>query len=143
MMKLKLQRFGAIFLCAALLTGLLSVSAFALGNGTYVGKVVTSYYNPDTGAIDDGGTANAALGEGMCRDATGQTGLVEVDKNGNIWLTIRLLLASNCRDAAFAYRSGNNQYTAVNYEITQENSAGDYVDYHFQVPPPMLSMRKT
>lgn len=91
------RRIFSLVLCLGLMTGLLSVSASAaeVKSGVYTASMVTTYYNPDTGNVDDGGTANAALGEGMCRSATDETCLVEVDGD-DIWITVRLLLQSNC-----------------------------------------------
>ena len=76
-----LKQIGALASCLALLGSLLIVpaSAASVESGVYTASMVTSYYNPDTGNVDDGGTANAALGEGMCRSATDRTCLVEVD----------------------------------------------------------------
>ena len=83
--------------------------------------------------MDDGGTANAALGEGMCRSATAETGFVEVDADGNIWLTIRLLLQSNCKDIAFYTRTDYDSYSQVSYTVTAEDVANDSIDYRFKV----------
>lgn len=104
----------------------------AISAGVYTGSVTSSYYNPDTGAVDDGGTSNAALGDGMCRSATGTTALVEYDGK-NTWITVRLLLQSNCRNVSFYTRNGYNSYSKVNYEVMQEDSAKDSIDYRFKV----------
>ena len=88
------KKICAALVCAVVLTAMLPLTASALSAGVYTASVVTTYYNPDTGEVDDGGTANAALGEGMCRSATGTTALVESDGT-NTWVTIRLLLQSN------------------------------------------------
>ena len=123
---------GLAFLC----TGLgISAPAQAANPGVYTANVVTSYYNPDTGGIDDqGGEANAALGEGMCRSAVATTGLVEVDQNGRTWVTIRMLLQSNSKNLSIQKRVGKNSYARVNYAITAENSASDSIDCRIQVP---------
>ena len=67
------KKLCAALVCAVVLTAMLPLTASALSAGVYTASVVTTYYNPDTGEVDDGGTANAALGEGMCRSATGTT----------------------------------------------------------------------
>ena len=140
---MKLKRLSMICACMALVVSLLPTPALALGMGAYTGSVVTSYYNPDTGNVDDGGTSNAELGEGMCRSATHTRGLVEVDKNGNTWVTIRLLLASNCKNAAFYTRTGYNSYSRASHEITSENSASDSIDYRFRVPSAGTNIKAT
>lgn len=108
---------------------------FAAENESLGVYVNTEYYNPDTGEIDDGGTANAALGVGMCRSATDERGLVE--KIGDeYYVTIRLLLQSNTKDAKFWKRIGDNKYEQVTYEIMSENGVEDSVDYRFKVDDP-------
>ena len=122
---------------------LMPVPALALDSGVYTGTVTTSYYNPDTGNIDDGGTANAALGEGMCRSATAETGLVEVDKDGSIWLTIRLLLQSNCKNVTFYTRTDYDSYSQASYSVTSEDSANDSIDYRFKVSDAGVKLKCT
>ena len=122
---------GVVFFCTSLGA---ATPAQAAKPGVYTANVVTSYYNPDTGKIDDqGGEANAALGEGMCRSAVATTGLVEVDKNGRTWVTLRMLLQSNCKNVAIHKRVGGNSYARANCTITAENSGADSIDYRFPV----------
>ena len=128
------RRIFSLVLCLGLMTGLLSVSASAaeVKSGVYTASMVTTYYNPDTGNVDDGGTANAALGEGMCRSATDETCLVEVDGD-DIWITVRLLLQSNCSNVALYSRSGYDSYSQVSYDIMSEDAANDSIDYRIKV----------
>lgn len=131
---MKRNRIGALAACLALVCSLLTIPVAAKTEpGVYTAGMVTSYYNPDTGNVDDGGTANAALGEGMCRSATDKTALVEVDGDGNIWVTVRLLLQSNCSNVAFYTRSGYDSYSQVSYDIIAEDAANDSIDYRFPV----------
>lgn len=131
---MRAKTFVSALLCAALLAGTAAVNAMALQTGAYTGSVTTSYYNPDTGNVDDGGTSNAALGEGMCRSATAKTGLVEIDGDGNVWVTIRLQLQSSCSNVAFYTRTGYDSYSKVSYTITAEDSGNDSIDYRFVIP---------
>ncbi|MCD8100513.1 MAG: hypothetical protein LUE06_08025 [Oscillospiraceae bacterium] len=131
---MRAKTFVSALLCAALLAGTAAVNAMALQTGAYTGSVTTSYYNPDTGNVDDGGTSNAALGEGMCRSATAKTGLVEIDGDGNVWVTIRLQLQSSCSNVAFYTRTGYDSYSKVSYTITAEDSGNDSIDYRFAIP---------
>lgn len=137
------KRIGVLLGCLCLLCSLLALPAAAVEPGVYTASVVTTYYNPDTGNVDDGGTANAALGEGMCRSATGKTGLVEVDQDGNIFLTIRLLLQSNCKNVALYTRTGYNSYSQVSYTITSEDAGNDSIDYRFQVTDAGVKLKGT
>ncbi len=139
---MKLNKIGSLLLCTAVFISLMSFPSFALEKGVYVGSVITSYTNPDTGNVDDGGTANAALGEGMCRSATAETALVEYD-GSNTWVTVRLLLQSNCSNVAFYTRNGYNSYSRVNYSITAENAAEDSIDYRFKVSDAGVKIKGT
>jgi len=129
---LNIKRWSAAAACLIVITGLMTVPAQALEKGVYTGSVTTSYYNPDTGNIDDGGTANAALGEGMCRSATGATGLVEVEGD-EIWVTIRLLLQSSCKNVTFYTRTAYDSYSQVSYDVIAEDSSADSRDFRFKV----------
>ena len=131
---MNLKRIGALLSSLALMGGILVVpaSAASVADGVYTAKMVTSYYNPDTGNVDDGGTSNAALGEGMCRSATDETCLVEVDGN-DVWITVRLLLQSNCSNVALYSRNGYDSYTQVNYDIMSEDAGNDSIDYRIKV----------
>ena len=128
------RRIFSLVLCLGMMTGLLSVSALAaeVKSGVYTASMVTTYYNPDTGNVDDGGTANAALGEGMCRSATDEICLVEVDGD-DIWITVRLLLQSNCSNVAIYSRNGYDSYSQVSYDIMSEDAANDSIDYRIKV----------
>ena len=63
---MRLKKFTAAALCAALAVGLLALPVSALEKGAYTAPCNTYYRNPDTGAIDDGGSKDESLGEGMC-----------------------------------------------------------------------------
>lgn len=133
-MTMKLKKIGTLLSGLALMAGLLVVPASAaeVEDGVYTASMVTSYYNPDTGNVDDGGTANAALGEGMCRSATDKTCLVEVDGD-DVWITVRLLLQSNCSNVALYSRSGYDSYSQLSYDIMSEDAGNDSIDYRIKV----------
>ncbi|MFI3249501.1 MAG: heme-binding Shp domain-containing protein [Eubacteriales bacterium] len=138
---MKLKKLGAVILSTYLMITL-SVPAFAMEQGAYSLYCGTNYWNPDTNEIEDGGTANAALGEGMCRSATSTKALVE--KEGEqYYVTIRLLLQSNTKDVAFYQRTGYNSYRAVNYDIMAEDASTDSIDYRFAVSDPFAPIRAT
>ncbi|MBR4015108.1 MAG: hypothetical protein IKI88_02760 [Anaerotignum sp.] len=140
---MKLKKFLSMVLGVCMAVVFYAVPAKALDMGVYLGTSTASYYNPDTGEIDDGGTKNAALGEGMCRSATGGKCLLEVDKDGNMWLTVRLLLQSNCKDIKLYTRTGNNTYSQVSYDIVSEDSSQDSVDYRFRVYSTDIQLKAT
>lgn len=137
-----MKKIGIMTACFAVFGSLMCVSASALEDGVYTGTMVTSYYNPDTGNVDDGGTANAALGEGMCRSATDEACLVEVDGD-DVWVTVRLLLQSNCSNVALYTRSDYDTYTQANYTVTSEDAANDSIDYRIKVSEPGQKLKAT
>lgn len=110
--------------------------AQALSDGVYTAAVETYYLNPDTGETDDGGSKNAAIGEGMCRSAVFETALVEVE-NGKTYVTIRMLLASNVKNTTFTVQqtSGDaSSYQSVSTSMMAEDATSDSRDYRFEVP---------
>ncbi len=118
----------------------LTTATAALDQGAYSVYAGSNYWNPDTGEIDDGGTANAALGDGMSRSVTGTTALVEREGD-NYYVTIRLLLQSSTYDAQFWTRTGYNSYEAVSYDMMAENAVTDSIDYRFAVADPFQPIR--
>ena len=82
------KKLCAALVCAVVLTAMLPLTASALSAGVYTASVVTTYYNPDTGEVDDGGTANAASERVCAARPPGTTALVESDGT-NTWVTIR------------------------------------------------------
>lgn len=112
------------------------MQAQALSDGVYTASVETFYINPDTGVTDDGGSKNAAIGEGMCRSAVFESALVEVE-NGKTYVTIRMLLASNVKNTTFTVQqtAGDaGSYQSVSASMMAEDANSDSRDYRFAVP---------
>ena len=132
---MQLKRLLAAAMSLLLACTLLVLPASAAGFGAHTADVIVSYRNPDTGEIDDdSGENNAALGEGMCISATGKTALVETDRSGNTWVTIRLLMQSNCSNIRFSTRVGYNEYQEIGYMESGYGMDGDdSVDYRMSV----------
>lgn len=84
-----------------------SFRALALDAGEYLVTVTPSYTDPDSGKIEDPGN-NAAIGQGMTERLCGSTGLLEVDRNGNMWLTVRYYLSQFVSNVSFEERSGGS-----------------------------------
>ncbi|SHH88395.1 Iron Transport-associated domain-containing protein [Sporobacter termitidis DSM 10068] len=133
---MKLKQLGAFALCLFAAAVLFALPASALDAGAYTAPCGTYYLNPDTGVTDDGGTKNAAIGEGMCRSAVYKDALIEVE-NGSTYLTIRMQLMSNIKDIKFSVQktAGDpGSYQAVSYSTMQEDSSSDTADMRFKVP---------
>ncbi|MDR0381444.1 MAG: hypothetical protein LBH86_05565 [Oscillospiraceae bacterium] len=119
----------ALWLCVSA-----AAPALAAADGAYLAATNTHYLNPDTGRTDDGGTQNAALGEGMCRSVVYEKALVEI-RDGRSFVTVRLQLMSNMRECALSVqREPGGAYTAVTPTVMQEDAARDTADYRFEVP---------
>lgn len=65
-------------------------------NGIYTATATPHYRNPLTGKIEDsGGEDSEVLGQSMTESTTDTKALVEVDSNGNTYITVRLKLMDN------------------------------------------------
>ncbi|MDR2355470.1 MAG: NEAT domain-containing protein [Clostridiales Family XIII bacterium] len=131
----------AAALCAVLLFALLAAAplfgtAFATDDGVYLAATNTYYLNPDTGVTDDGGSKNAAIGEGMCRSVIYEKALVEAE-DGKLYVTVRVQLVSNMGAIKFTVqqKAGDTaSYAAVSPRIVAEDAGADTADYRFSVP---------
>lgn len=133
-MKNIFRKMGALTLSTILMVGIMVSSAFAIDDGTYTVKTVTSYVNPDTGKTDDGGTGNSELGEGMCRSVIDEKAEIE-QKNGKVTITMRMKLYSNLSNIRIATQeSPNGKYNEVKYNVLKESSSTDSADIQFELP---------
>ena len=73
----------------ALVAGITAIPAYAASNGIYTATATPHYRNPLTGKIEDsGGEDSEVLGQSMTESATYTKALVEVDSNGNTYITV-------------------------------------------------------
>lgn len=121
---------------ACILVFTLAIPAFAVDNGAYSVATNTYYLNPDTGVTDDGGSKNAALGEGMCRSVIDPTALIEVEGD-KLYLTLRICLMSNIQNFTLEVQGtpgDTDSYYKVAPELMLEDAANDSVDMRFEIP---------
>lgn len=116
-----------------LVASIASVPALAASNGIYLATATPHYKHPVTGVIEDsGGAGSAVLGQSMTESATYKQALVEVDPQGNTYVTIRLQLMDNIKDPQFQVDG-----KAVTATLMQENygslSAENTADYRMKV----------
>lgn len=125
--------------------------------GSFVARIFGSYLNPDTGKTEDGGTQNAAIGEGMVdgvvtpSDPAGgidsvfgkpkpgeekyADALVEKRLDGKVFATVRLYLINfvnvNEKDGPFfKVLQPDGEYKLVDYHVTNTLFEGpDGVNY--------------
>ncbi|MDR1299242.1 MAG: NEAT domain-containing protein [Oscillospiraceae bacterium] len=126
-------------LAAALVLALAIAAPFAAAaaqeeDGVYLAETITNYLNPDTGVTDDGGSKNAALGEGMCRSVVYEKALVEII-GGKIYATVRLQLMSNMKDfRLYVQDEPKGGYTKAAPRVMQEDAGADTADYRVELP---------
>ena len=113
----------------ALVAGITSTPVLAASNGIYIATATPHYKHPVTGVIEDaGGDGSAVLGQSMTESATYKKALVEVDPQGNTYVTVRLKLMDNIRDPQFQV-DGH----AASAELMQEDYTLNTADYRMPV----------
>lgn len=113
----------------ALVAGITAIPAYAASNGIYTATATPHYRNPLTGKIEDsGGEDSGVLGQSMTESATYTKALVEVDSNGNTYITVRLKLMDNIQNPTFKV-DGNS----VSASLMQEDYSANTADYRMKV----------
>lgn len=113
----------------ALVAGITAIPAYAASNGIYTATATPHYRNPLTGKIEDsGGEDSEVLGQSMTESATYTKALVEVDSNGNTYITVRLKLMDNIQNPTFKV-DGNS----VSASLMQEDYTANTADYRMKV----------
>ncbi len=139
----KLIRVISIVVMLALAAGMTSVPMSAASNGIYIATATPHYRHPVTGKIEDsGGEGSAVLGQSMTESATYKQALVEVDPQGNTYITVRLKLMDNIQDPQFRLDvDGNGTFTAVTAVLMQEDYTENTADYRMKVPDENVIIR--
>lgn len=113
----------------ALVAGITAIPAYAASNGIYTATSTPHYRNPLTGKIEDsGGEDSEVLGQSMTESATYTKALVEVDSNGNTYITVRLKLMDNIQNPTF-----NVDGNSVSASLMQEDYSANTADYRMKV----------
>lgn len=99
------------------------LTSFGMETGTYLVTVTPSYTNPVTGGTDDPGH-NEAIGQGMTERMCADTGLLEVDSSGQMYLTVRYYLSQFIRNVGFEEGDGRS-YSSMSYQEMQKRAARD------------------
>ena len=126
----------SVVVMLALMAGITAIPAFAASNGIYTATATSHYKHPTTGKIEDsGGEGSYVLGQSMTDSALNKAALVEVDPQGNTYVTIRLNLMDNIQNPNFqvdASRSGS--FSAVSATVMQEDYSNNTTDFRMKVP---------
>lgn len=113
----------------ALVAGITAIPAYAASNGIYTATATPYYRNPLTGKIEDsGGEDSEVLGQSMTESATYTKALVEVDSNGNTYITVRLKLMDNIQNPTFKVDG-----SSVSASLMQEDYSANTADYRMKV----------
>ena len=113
----------------ALVAGITAIPAYAASNGIYTATATPHYRNPLTGKIEDSGGADSeVLGQSMTESATDTKALVEVDSNGNTYITVRLKLMDNIQNPTFKVDG-----SSVSASLMQEDYSANTADYRMKV----------
>ena len=113
----------------ALVAGITAIPAYAASNGIYTATATPHYRNPLTGKIEDsGGEDSEVLGQSMTESATDTKALVEVDSNGNTYITVRLKLMDNIQNPTFMVDG-----STTSASLMQEDYSANTADYRMKV----------
>lgn len=113
----------------ALVAGITAMPAYAASHGIYTATATPHYRNPLTGKIEDsGGEDSEVLGQSMTESATYTKALVEVDSNGNTYITVRLKLMDNIQNPTFKVDG-----SSVSASLMQEDYTANTADYRMKV----------
>ena len=120
----------------AFMAGITSIPALAASNGIYTATATSHYKHPTTGLIEDsGGEGSYVLGQSMTESALNKAALVEVDPQGNTYVTVRLNLMDNIQNPQFQVDgSRNGNFSAVSATVMQEDFTENTTDFRMQVP---------
>ena len=120
----------------ALMAGITSVPVLAASPGIYTATATSHYRHPTTGVIEDsGGESSYVLGQSMTESALNKAALVEVDPQGNTYVTVRLNLMDNIQSPQFQVDgSRNGNFSAVSATVMQEDFTENTTDFRMQVP---------
>lgn len=111
------------------MAGMIALPAFAAEVGIYTADAAAHYKHPEDGTIEDaGGESASVLGQSMTESATHNRALVEVDAQGNTYVTVRLKLTDNLEKIRFAI--DGKDVPAV---CTQEDNFSSTADYRMKV----------
>lgn len=113
----------------ALVAGITAITAYAASHGIYTATATPHYRNPLTGKIEDsGGEDSEVLGQSMTESATYTKALVEVDSNGNTYITVRLKLMDNIQNPTFMVDG-----STTSASLMQEDYSANTADYRMKV----------
>ena len=118
-------------------------NAEAAAHGVYTVTAAPHYKHPVTGVIEDSGQ-NPGIGQGMTESVLGRQALLEVDKNGSHFVTVRFSLMDNIRNVKLSVqKNAQSDFKSVQYTVMKEAMAEGTADLRFAVPDENAIARAT
>lgn len=111
--------------------------AYSEEGNLYTCNVHSNYRNPATGKVEDsGGEASYATGQGMVNSAVHKKGLIEVTKDGKVYLTVKMSLMDKTSGHTFKIQKGSSGWSTTRAGITAKgrDSKGATGDVCMQIP---------
>lgn len=120
-----------------IMTGALAAfpgTANAVAHGIYTVTATPYYQHPVTGVMEDSGQ-NPGIGQGMTESVLAKQALLEVDKDGNHFVTVRFSLMDNIKDVKLSVqKDAQSAFVPVEHTVTKEAMADATADLRFAVP---------
>lgn len=129
-----LQIFAAALV---IMTGALAVvpgTAKAATYGIYTVTATPYYQHPVTGVMEDSGK-NPGIGQGMTESVLAKQALLEVDQDGNHFVTVRFSLMDNINDVKLSVqKNAQSGFVAADHTVMKEVMEEGTADLRFAVP---------
>lgn len=129
-----------------IMTGALAAfqgTAKAAVHGIYTVTATPYYAHPTTGEIEDSGQ-NPGIGQGMTESVLEKQALLEVDEDGNHFVTARFFLMDNIENMSLSVqKDAKSEFVDVAYTIMKEDMEEATSDLRFAVPDANAIIRAT
>lgn len=129
-----------------IMTGALAMfqdTAKAATHGIYIVTATPYYAHPVTGLIEDSGQ-NPGIGQGMTESVLNEQALLEVDENGNHFVTVRFFLMDNIENMKLAVQKDpQSDFENVDYTVMKEAMEDATADLRFEIPDENAIVRAT
>ena len=137
-MKNKVKKILCGFAAAlVIMTGALAIFSETAEAATYGIYTVTAkpyYAHPVTGMVEDSGQ-NPGIGQGMTESVLDEQALLEVDEDGNHFVTARFCLMDNIEDVSLSVQEdAESAFADLEYAVMKEDMEEATSDLRFAVP---------
>ena len=120
-----------------IMTGALAMfqgTAKAATHGIYTVTATPYYAHPLTGLVEDSGK-NPGIGQGMTESVLNEKALLEVNENGDHFVTVRFFLMDNIEDMKLdVQKDAQSDFESVDYTVMKEAMEDATADLRFEIP---------